>query len=160
MKKLIVCLIVCFVIVGLFAAPAMAAPPLHKASGGGFYPHMYTSPKVAFTAVQTDEAGDAYGEFTFINAWDEGFETYHCKVLYLLVDEDTGKAWISGLITSSSVEEFVGDGFGYAIQDNGNGNAANPDKVSGFYIDLDTDWAKNMYDFAVFPLTYGNINVK
>jgi len=112
------------------ASPALVAGPLHQASGGGTVDWPGDRVTYGFVAQQIDEAGNARGNAQFYHR-DVYESPDHADVLYLVVDTNTGDAWIGAVITQSEVPGLVGTEIYWRVQDNGEGSkASGPDMVS------------------------------
>ena len=142
------------------ASPALAAGPLHQASGGGTVDWPGGRVTYGFIAQQVDEEGSARGNAQFFHR--DIFEyPDHAEVLYLVVDTDTGDAWIGAVITQSEIPGHVGTEIYWRVQDNGEGSkASGPDMVSSIYVGP----ADTALDKPELPLleewTNGNVKVK
>jgi hypothetical protein len=116
-------LAVCFSL--LVAGAASAAPPVNLANGGGTVDFNGARETIAFTA-HLDAAGVAKGQAEF-QLRDQNL-TFHVDVDCLSVSGVN--AWIAGVITTSSDPSRVGQRVLWQVQDNGEGGAAPPDRVS------------------------------
>ena len=167
MKRLLVLAMVMTLLI-VNAVPAIAAPPLHRATGGGtlVFPG-WGQETYGFTATQLDADGNAKGNMQLV--WH--YEIYpgavsplvmHADVLYLAVDADTGDAWIGGIITKSNDYGWVGAEFYIQVRDVGEGSkASGPDMIG--YTCFGPGWAikaLNMWDGDLFEFTNGNVQVK
>ncbi|MFC1914918.1 hypothetical protein ACFLWK_01535 [Chloroflexota bacterium] len=171
MKKMIpIILIIALILTFTPAIPVMAASGLHKVTGGGtvnFWGYKEFKETYGFTATQLDESGNAKGNMQIV--WH--YEIYpdamsplvlHADVLYLAVDDDTGDAWIGGVVTESNDYGWVGTEFYIQVQDNGEGGKASaPDMIGYTY--FGPGWAKkalNKWSGDMFEFNNGNVNVK
>ena len=85
MKKLAIIGLLVVVLTMINSGAVMAAPALHKASGGGTNVGPDGAIRtVSFTAIQVSEAGDAKGQLEVLNRTQE--VELHCSILYLKVD--------------------------------------------------------------------------
>ena len=101
MKKLLILGLVLLMVV-VFGIAALVAGPLHQASGGGTVDWPGGRVTYGFVAQQIDEDGSARGNAQFFHR-DVYESPDHADVLYLVVDTDTGDAWIGAVITQSEV---------------------------------------------------------
>ena len=168
MKKLIILAIVMILSVAM-AVPAIAAPPLHKVTGGGTVDFEGLKETYGFTAIQVDESGNAKGNMQFTWHYSPWWnpelrqEIYHADILYLAVNDDTGDAWIGGVITKSNEWGFVGAEFYIRVRDAGEGRKASGSDMIGYtYFGPPGQASKalNMYDKPLFEFTNGNVKLK
>ena len=166
MKRLLVLAMVMTLLI-VTAVPAIAAPPLHRVTGGGTVDFDGFKETYGFTAKQVDESGNATGNMQLV--WH--YEIYpgavsplvmHADVLYLAVNADTGDAWIGGIITKSNNYGWVGAEFYIQVRDVGEGRKASaPDMIGYTY--FGPGWAikaLNMWDDDLVEFTNGNVQVK
>ena len=158
-------------IAGLALAAALnAAPPLHRASGGG---------TVIFEGIGTEAYGfnakltaagevKGQGEFHFVVP----VVNFHAEMNCLAVDGDT--AWLGMEVTRTDDPDTIPVGFDWTwqIRDNGEGAGAPPDQQSFFFptaqlrdFGFDADDCNDMpplFDFpdGVFDWTNGNLQVR
>jgi len=151
--------ILALVLVLAVASPALVAGPLHQASGGGTVDWPGGRVTYGFVAQQMDEEGNARGNAQFYHR--DVFEyPDHAEVLYLVVDTDTGDAWIGAIITQSEDPGLVGQEIYWRVQDNGEGSkASGPDMVSTVVFG-DADNALAMPSIFLREWTNGNVKVK
>lgn len=161
MKKLIVLALALAVLVVMMPGAAVAAPPLHKATGGGEVMWGTWSVTYGFTALQVDAQGNAKGQFQFI--W-HGVMKAHAQIQYLAVNTATGDAWLGGVFTKGADpggNSLVGKGMVIRVQDNGEGSkASGPDMVGTLYLIVDPAWALLKPPLSLRPWTNGNVQVK
>ena len=140
------------------ASPALVAGPLHQASGGGTV-DWADRVTYGFVAQQIDEAGNARGNAQFYHR-DVYESPDHADVLYLVVDTNTGDAWIGAVITQSEVPGLVGTEIYWRVQDNGEGSkASGPDMVSSV-AQGPASTALTMPGLPLYEWTNGNVKVK
>jgi len=140
------------------ASPALVAGPLHQASGGGTV-DWADRVTYGFVAQQIDEDGSARGNAQFYHR-DVYESPDHADVLYLVVDTDTGDAWIGAVITQSEVPGLVGTEIYWRVQDNGEGSkASGPDMVSSV-AQGSASTALTMPGLPLYEWTNGNVKVK
>lgn len=158
MKKLAIIGLLVVALTMVSAGVVVAAPPLHKVSGGGtnvWYEGEIRT--VAFTAIQVNEAGDAKGQLEVLNRAQE--VEIHCRILYLKVDGN--QAWLGGVATQSSdpILRPVGSEFVLNVQDNGEGNEA-VDKSSYVFFGYPAIKALSKLSLSRYPWPNGNIQIK
>ena len=168
MKRLLVLAMVMTLLI-VTAVPAIAAPPVHRVTGGGTVDFYGLKETYGFTAIQVDGSGNATGNMQIV--WH--YEIYpgavsplvlHADVLYLAVNADTGDAWIGGITTKSNDYGWVGVEFYIQVRDVGEGSkASEPDAIGYFY--SGQGWAIKALDMPVpyeplFEFTNGNVQVK
>ena len=141
------------------STPALAAAPLNQASGGGTVDWPNGRVTYGFTAQQIDQNGDARGQAQFYHR--DVFEfPDHAQVLYLVVDTNTGDAWIGAVITQSEDATLVGQEIYWRVQDNGQGSkASGPDGVSSVAFGPAVN-ALSMPMMSLMDWTNGNVKVK
>lgn len=170
MKRLISILSIALLVIILNSSPVLAAPQLHKVTGGGTVDFFGYDETYGFTAMQVDASGNAKGEMQFTwhypswytesNPW-----TLHADVLYLAVNEATGDAWIGGVITQSSDPYAVSIEFVIRVRDNGEGEKASEPDMIGYTVFWTPAYiALSMPTYSWFstlePFTHGNVQVK
>jgi hypothetical protein len=149
-KKVLITLLI------LAAFPLWAAPPLHHASGGGFFvlPSSggnFNDVMFAFNARQLSEDGSAQGQFEQHNLSNGGI--VHLKIFHM--EFDGNEVYLFGEITKSiNTNAEVGDERAVRLQDNGEGIDAELDMRSKLY--------KPAYppSFDLLPLEGGNIRIR
>lgn len=132
MKRILSILFAVVLLATLTAGTVVAAPALHKVTGGGTVDWSGGRVTYGITAQQVDAAGNAKGQFQVFHRDVFSEPKVHGKVLYLAVDTATGSAWIGGVVTKS-MDSFpaVGDEFVFGVQDNGEGKkATGPDEIT------------------------------
>ena len=141
------------------ASPALVAGPLHQASGGGTVDWPLGRVTYGFVAQQIDEEGNARGEAQFYHR-DVFEDPDHAEVLYLVVDTDTGDAWIGAIITECEDPSLVGQEIYWRVQDNGEGSkASGPDMVSSVVLGAAIN-ALGKPPLGLIEWTNGNVKVK
>ena len=149
------------------AVPAIAAPPLHRVTGGGTVDFDGLKETYGFTATQLDADGNATGNMQLVWHYPSdqaGVSPWimHADVLYLAVDADTGDAWIGGVITKSNDPYYVDVEFYIWVRDGGEGSkASGPDRIGFTYLEKPASYA--LYKWTWLPLfefTNGNVQVK
>ena len=168
MKKLLVLAMVMTLLI-VTAVPAIAAPPLHRVTGGGsvdFWGYKEFKETYGFTATQVDGSGNATGNmhFTWHYPSDQARVSpwiMQADVLYLAVDADTGDAWIGGVITKSNDPYYVGVEFYIRVRDNGEGSkASEPDMIGYTYLEESALEALEKPNVPLFEFPNGNVQVK
>jgi len=130
MRKLTVPSCATTLLASLFCASvAIAAPPVHMASGGGTVDDAGARNTHGFTA-QIDAAGNVRGQAEFQLRYLD--LTIHVEITCLAVVGND--AWLGGTITTSSDPALVGQQVLFRVQDNGEGGAAPPDMTSQIVI--------------------------
>jgi len=158
MKKLLFPILV-LVLALAVASPALVAGPLHQASGGGTVDWPGGRVTYGFVAQQIDELGNAKGNAQFYHR-DVNEYPDHADVLYLVVDTNTGDAWIGAVITQSQDPGLVGQEIYWRVRDNGEGSkASGPDMVSSVALG-DADNALSKPGLSLYEWTNGNVKVK
>lgn len=169
MKRLISIVSIALLAAILIPGPVLAAPQLHRVTGGGTANIFGYNETYGFSAIQVDSSGNAKGEIQFTwhyPSWHNLSDpwTLHADVLYLAVDEATSDAWIGGVITQSSDPYDVGTEFVIRVQDNGEGKKVSEPDMIGYYMEGTAYTALSMptdgYFSTLFPFTHGNIQVK
>jgi len=167
MKRLLVLAMVMTLLI-VNAVPAIAAPPLHQATGGGtiVFPG-WGQETYGFTAKQVDESGNATGNMQLVWHYPSdqaGVSPWimHADVLYLAVDADTGDAWIGGVITKSNDPYYVDVEFYIRVRDGGEGSkASGPDMIGFTYLESPASDALYKWTWLqLFEFTNGNVQVK
>jgi hypothetical protein len=169
-KKLTITALLVVVLTMVLAVPAMAAPTLHKVTGGGTveFPG-FGMESYGFTGRQVNEDGTATGHFhvtlhypsyvTGVTPW-----IVNGDILYLAVNATAGEAWIGLNVTSSNDPFIIGTEYVVRVKDGGEGKDAGPDMI-GFMdgtraameaLDMPTDG----FLAVLFPWTNGNVQVK
>ena len=168
MKKLAITAFLVAVLTMVMAVPIMAAPTLHKVTGGGTVDFSGFMESYGFTARQTNEDGTATGHvhMTWHYASPSGATPWimNSEVLYLAVDADAGEAWIGAVITGSNDPLWVGMEYVLRVIDGGEGRDAGQDMISYTDIsrtaiealDMPTDGGLAI----LVPWINGNIQVK
>jgi hypothetical protein len=165
MKKLLILAIVMILSI-VTAVPAIAAPPLHKVTGGGTVSFGgWGEETYGFTAIQVDQSGDAKGNVHF--TWHYPSDVagaspwiMQADVLYLAVDTSTGDAWIGGVITKSNDPYYVGKEFYLWVRD---GGASEPDMIGVTWLGSPAFYALYMPPqpgYYQFEWTNGNVQLK
>jgi len=139
----------------LSASAALAGPPVHSATGGGTVDWPGGRVTYGFTA-QIDAAGVVIGQAEFVHR-DAGI-TNHVVINCLTVVGNT--AWLGGTITISSNPALVGLDVVWEVQDNGQGIAAPPDKVSNVQPGVAPGTCNSMPDLGLIDWTNGNVQVQ
>jgi len=169
MKRLFSIISIALLAAMLISGPVLAAPQLHRVTGGGTADIIGYDETYGFTAVQVDASGNAKGEMQFTWHYPSWYNqsdpwTLHADVLYLAVNEATGDAWIGGVITQSSDPHDVGEQFVIRVQDNGEGKKVSEPDMIGYYVVMTAYTALSMptygYFSTLFPFTHGNVQVK
>jgi hypothetical protein len=163
MKPVTLGLVTLVLLAGL-AGSAMAAPPLHKASGGGtfvFLPTPFVTGTLSFSAQQLDRENNARGHFV-LQSRPVGYKanTMAADVLYMKTEGNLARA--AGVITRSTFVPgcHAGEGFILLVKD------ASPDEVGyGCSPDVETaimviERADHLYDPPYMTMTGGNVKVR
>ena len=120
-------LLTLLVLTAVAASSVLAAPPLHKVTGGGTADWPGGQATYGFNAIQTDEFGNAKGKVHVqVRDASEVSGLIEIDVLYLAVNPETGDAWIGGVTTKATPSTFVGVEIIWRIRDNTSG----PDMTS------------------------------
>jgi hypothetical protein len=162
MKPITLGLVTLVLLAGL-AGSAMAAPPLHKISGGGtfvFLPTPFVTGTLSFSAQQLDQENNARGHFV-LQSRPVGYEanTMAADILYMKTEGNLARA--AGVITRSTFVPgcHAGEGFILLVKD------ASPDEVGyGCSPDVETaimviERADHFYDPPYMTMKGGNVKV-
>ena len=123
MRKLTIASLTSTLLAGILCASvAMAAPAVHKASGGGTVDWPLARVTYGFNA-QIDADGVVKGEAEFQHR--DADVRNHVEINCLTVVGND--AWLGGVIRSSNIPELVGVQILWRVQDNGEGASATPD---------------------------------
>jgi hypothetical protein len=154
--------LVIFVLAIMMPSIILAAPPLHKVSGGGTVDWPEGRVTYGFVAIQLDAYGNAKGT-AHVQARDVSPYPLRIEmdVLYLAVNPDTHEAWIGGVITKANDPTWIGLEFVWRVQDNGEGSkASSPDMTSTIKAGQAV-YALRMPDIPLIPQwTNGNIRIQ
>jgi len=161
-KKVIISLVICLLMLGLISAPVLADTPVarHKVIGGGTIERPVVGVELglvtaAFIAQQVDESGNAEGELVIKLRNPMGDMRVKADIVCLAVDGN--KAWIVGVVVEPSSTWFIG----FEVQDNGEGSEAiAPDLISQAQRVDGPTWALGKPDLAMVGWTNGNVQVK
>ena len=121
MRKFTIGTIALFVLLAM-ALSATAAPPEHKATGGGwvYFPNTEEKITVSFTA-QIDADGNVKGQMQLKDRTGI-IGTFHADVTSLEIDGN--EAIIGGIVTKASKPDWVGEKVTILVVDNGEGKDA------------------------------------
>lgn len=153
---------------------------LTMATGGGHYVLSGAFPgSFAFTAIQTSSDGTAKGQLRHTLEFNGELIEFHGVVTCMTVDLANGRAWVGGVVTKnkSVAEPFasearfqVGRDIWFRVLDNGQGQAAEPDRTTftGFAGDAgfetSAEYCAGMpwpdANARTHPVTAGNIQVR
>ncbi|MFC1988663.1 hypothetical protein ACFLVJ_02395 [Chloroflexota bacterium] len=161
MKKLPSIIFFGLLVFNLISGTVLAAPPQHKATGGGIVDWRSHGPVTyGFSALQVDSEGNAKGQFQF--NWHEGEFKVHAKVLYLSVNDITRDAWIGVEITKSNVTAApVGSHRVIRVRDNGESQDTISDMVGQLMGVPDASIALTQPPLALYRVwTNGNVQVR
>jgi hypothetical protein len=136
------------------------APALHETSGGGTDDVSGGPVTYGFNAQQLDGIGNAKGQF-HLRSRQTGSEI-HADITYLVVDTNTGDAWLGGVITKTNQPDWEELEIVFRVQDNGQGSkATGPDAVSPVLVGTGVAaTALDMPQFVLYDWTNGNVQVK
>jgi len=161
MNKLSSIIFLGLLVFSLVSGTVLAAPPLHKATGGGTVDWRSHGPVTyGFSALQVDSEGNAKGQIQF--NWHEGDFKIHAKVLYLSVNQTTHDAWIGAEVTKSNVAAAPGGSHRVIrVRDNGEGQDTIPDRVGQLTGVLDASIALTQPSLVLYRVwTNGDVQVK
>ncbi len=133
MRRIVLTILLCLVVLGLAGIPALAGSVEYKhivTGGGTFDRHLETYGMVsfAFTARQIDEYGNAKGNLHYKTRNPEGDMDFFADIKYLTVQDN--KAWI-GCVIIRADEIYIGSALVFEVQDNAEGSMAiMTDKIS------------------------------
>ena len=155
------------------------------ASGGGHFTDVQVPDiewQFAFTAVQRDPSGTADGIYHYRGTLAGLTIDFRARVICMMADAATGRAWIGGVITSNESQHplftgaihQVGRPTWFRVADYGEGaNAPKPDRVtrifftgSGGFQSAEVFCASGFWPIAdgveriTSPLLIGNVQVK
>ena len=166
MKRLVLLLSIALLITTFLSGNVLAAPPLHKVTGGGTVDFLGFPETYGFSAMQVDASGNAKGEMQFTWHYPSLYNqsdpfTMHADVTHIAVNTATGDAWIGGVVRKSSDPFYIGLGFVIRVQDNGEGiTASGPDMISGTLMPTDPANALSQPSLPLVAFTHGNVQVK
>ncbi|MDD1667964.1 MAG: hypothetical protein LUO96_05800 [Methanomicrobiales archaeon] len=162
MKRIALGFVTLVLLAGL-SGPALAAPPLHKTSGGGTFvllPTPFVTGTLSFSAQQLDQENNARGHFTLQDR-PVGYpaNSLAADLSYMKTEGNIARA--AGVITRSTFVEgcWPGQGFILIVKD------ASPDEVGyGCSPDVATaimvvEQPDHLYDPPWLTITHGNVKV-
>lgn len=144
----------------VLVAGSASATSLPKVTGGaqGYLGPGMVSP-YTFNAIAVDEQGNAKGWVLLEHPW-VGVDL-RIEVLYLAVSGDT--AWIGGVITKGTPEEWIGEELVFGVQDNGEGSKSlAPDLITpGYFTAAEDALLMPMPDdLEIWDVLRGNVQVR